>query len=134
MIRPTMANGLVPAAGLVIASILLLPWLATGAAHAAKPVPTLTLSNATLVDPAPCRISVTVEWDDVHGPGVATLQLVGDPNATSISFRANAGGVTATLFPAEDGPFTQVRVVVERRNGRVLMDQLGAVSVSCLAA
>lgn len=134
MIRPTMAAKLVPAAVLVIASVALLPWLGAGAAHAAKPVPTLTLANATLVAPAPCRISVTVEWEDVHGPGIATVQLVGDTNATSISFRANAGGVTATLFPAVDGPFSQVQVVVERRNGRVLLDQLGAVSVSCFAA
>lgn len=98
---------------------------------AAKPDPTLMGASASSqMIGTFCAVDVDVDWIDVKGPGSVTLELVDSGNPTSATYAANDGGVVTRLWPGS-GNYTQIHVVVTKKNGAVLIDDTTAVSVSC---
>lgn len=125
-----------PLIGLVLLTAALLSVvLGLSITSAAKPMPKVMAVSVTASHlGATCGFAAHVEWTDVHGPGIATIELVGSHNRTSARFRANAGGVDVVLWPASTaGPsFGEVDIRLTKKSGATtLLARVTIPPVSC---
>jgi hypothetical protein len=117
----------------LLAAGLLLFGLGGATTSAAKPVPEVSVVSVTEDHlGTTCRFAVHLEWVDLHGPGVASLELVGSANASNASFRSNAGGVDVYLWPAGGPHFDALDILVTKKSGRTaLLTTLKVPTISC---